>query len=210
MLLALISTKGWACNTMDVETAFLQGTELTRDVFVKPPKEANTKNLWKLKKSVYGLNEASKHWYERANQELTAVGMCKSKYDEALYYYHVKDKCHGVVGLHVDDFMHGGTDKMKQSVIDKFREAVIIGTEEVTPMKYLGMGVFQESSEIIVNQQEYLDEIEKIDINPKEKRRFLNKDEEHMYRSLVGQLNWLATQSRPDIAFDVGITQFQT
>ena len=50
IFLALISTKGWSCNTLDVETAFLQGKDLTRDVFVKPPKEANTSvwNVWKL------------------------------------------------------------------------------------------------------------------------------------------------------------------
>ena len=31
----------------------------------------------------------------------------------------------------------------------------------------------------------------------------MNEEEKHLYRSIVGQLNWLATQSRPDIAFNV-------
>ena len=31
----------------------------------------------------------------------------------------------------------------------------------------------------------------------------LNPDEQHSYRAICGQLNWLATQSRPDIAYDV-------
>ena len=31
----------------------------------------------------------------------------------------------------------------------------------------------------------------------------LSKEEIEQYRALIGQLNWLATQTRPDIAFDV-------
>ena len=31
----------------------------------------------------------------------------------------------------------------------------------------------------------------------------LNNEEIHQYRSVVGQLNWIGTQTRPDISFDV-------
>ena len=30
---------------MDIKTAFLQGKSIERDVFIKPPKEANTNEL---------------------------------------------------------------------------------------------------------------------------------------------------------------------
>ena len=159
--------------------------------------------MWKLNKCVYGLNDASRHWYERANDELTTAGMVKSLFDEALYYYHVRGKCHGLVGLHVDDFLHGGTAKLAQQIIDKFRDAVIIGNEDITPLKYIGMNVHQDTSEIIVDQSSYLNEVEKCNINTQDKLRTLNEEEKHLYRSIVGQLNWLATQSRPDIAFNV-------
>ena len=42
---------------MDIKSAFLQGKSIQRDVFIKPPKEANTNKLWKLKTTVYGLCE---------------------------------------------------------------------------------------------------------------------------------------------------------
>jgi hypothetical protein len=129
--------------------------------------------------------------------------MRRSKYDEALFYFHLRDKCHGLVGLHVDDFMHGGTNYLKERVINKFREAIIVGAEYVTPFKYIGLNVQQDMSEIIVDQQSYLNDIEICVIDQKDKRRTLNAEEKYLYRSLVGQLNWLATQSRPDIAFNV-------
>ena len=159
---------------MDVETAFLQGKDLTRDIFVKPPREANTDSVWKLNKSVYGLNEASKHWYERASDELTAAGMSKSKYDEALFYYHLRGKCHGLVGLHVDDFLNGGTSHLNERVIKKFRETLVIGTESSTPLKYIGLNLQQDAEEITVDQQLYLDEIEPCVVNQKDKCRTLD------------------------------------
>ena len=60
---------------MDIKTVFLQGKLLERQIFMKPPKEANTKKLWKLGKCVYGLNEASRYWCERVKEEFLKVGM---------------------------------------------------------------------------------------------------------------------------------------
>ena len=40
-----------------------------------PPKEANTLNIWKLQKCVYGLADASRYWYLRVREELDIV--CK-------------------------------------------------------------------------------------------------------------------------------------
>ena len=55
---------------MDVKTAILQGKPLERDVYTGPAEEAKTASLWKLKKCVYGLNEASKYWYNQLIDEL--------------------------------------------------------------------------------------------------------------------------------------------
>ena len=203
IVISMIAINGWQCRSMDVETAFLQGTPVTRDIFVKPPKEANTDALWKLNVCVYGLNEASRHWYERASNELIAAGAKKSKFDEALYYYHSRGKSHGLVGLHVDDFMYGGTKFHDEQIIDTFRDKIVIGNEEVTPFKYIGAHVQQDKHEIFVDQQQYLNDMEGCEVDLQDRQRTLDHDEHHLFRSLVGQLNWLATQSRPDLSFDV-------
>ena len=41
------------------ELFFLQGEEIDRKVFVKPPKEVETNNVWLFKKCLYGLRNAS-------------------------------------------------------------------------------------------------------------------------------------------------------
>lgn len=56
LLVAVSCQKQWKLHSMDIKSAFLQGLELCRDIFIKPPPEANsTGTLWKLRKCVYGL-----------------------------------------------------------------------------------------------------------------------------------------------------------
>ena len=53
LLLAIIASKQWTLNSIDIKAAFLQGRELTRDVYIIPPPEANVSGkLWKLEKCV--------------------------------------------------------------------------------------------------------------------------------------------------------------
>ena len=88
IVIAIIMTNGWEINLLDIKSAFLQGKEISRDLFVRPPKNPKTDNLWKLLKTVYDLNDASRTWYLRVRDER---GACVSKYDEAIFYWHYKN-----------------------------------------------------------------------------------------------------------------------
>ena len=63
LLLAVSLARGWVIHSLDVKAAFLQGREIERDVYIKTPKEANSnKPIWRLRKVVYGLCDASRSW----------------------------------------------------------------------------------------------------------------------------------------------------
>ena len=51
-------------KSIAMQTAYLQGDEIERILHMKPPEEAKTKKLWKLKKTVYGLKDAAWVWYK--------------------------------------------------------------------------------------------------------------------------------------------------
>ena len=110
LALAILASEGWECRSLDVKSAFLQGYPLERDVFIKPPKEANTRYIWRLKKAVYGLNEASRCFYEKVKDELTKMGFNCSKVDEAFFFRKSSNKLQGLTNVHVDDFLNGGDD----------------------------------------------------------------------------------------------------
>lgn len=76
----------WNVHTMDIKTAFLQGSEIEREIFVKPPLEAGCKGIvWQLRKCVYGLSDASISWYNRVKELIVSCDAIDSKADPAVF-----------------------------------------------------------------------------------------------------------------------------
>ena len=112
MILAICVAMGWKVKTTDIKSAFLQGRALDRDVFLIPPREAGLEpgKLWKLNHCLYGLNDAARQFYYSVVDELTMLGCIQSKLDPALFLWFSDGKLAGVIGSHVDDFLHAGDE----------------------------------------------------------------------------------------------------
>ena len=68
---AITTNCKWKCETVDVKAAFLQGKSIERDVFVVQPSEVKEDGvIWKLKKVVHGLDDASRNWCFSVKEEL--------------------------------------------------------------------------------------------------------------------------------------------
>ena len=80
LVLCIISSKSWTIHSVDVKSAFLQGKGINRDIYLKPPKEAETLKLWKLRTTVYGLCDAPRVWYLSVKEVLLESGAKKSKF----------------------------------------------------------------------------------------------------------------------------------
>jgi len=76
---------------MDVKSAFLNGY-LNEEVYVEQPKgfidPRFPNHVYRLKKALYGLNQAPRAWYERLTQFLVNQGYKKGATDKTLF---VKD-----------------------------------------------------------------------------------------------------------------------
>lgn len=91
---------------MDIKVAFLQGKELTWNVYIHPLQEAPSKGtLWKLKKSVYGLSDAPLYWYNRLKDTVQQLGATVSQDSPAVFYW-LDYSCNWMedFACHVDDF----------------------------------------------------------------------------------------------------------
>ena len=82
-MLSVAVSRGWKIHSLDVKAAFIQGQQIARDLFIFPPKEFRKKGyLWKLRKVVYDLNDASRSWYLKVSQVLKELKMKSTKFDK--------------------------------------------------------------------------------------------------------------------------------
>ena len=208
LVLAIAVSKGWLPHSLDVKAAFLQGDPIERDVFLRPPREFSNGKLWKLKKTVYGLCDAARAWYLRVKGELCKLGMTPSRYDSAIFSWKHGGNLEGFVCVYVDDFLWCGTQKFQKEIIQKINQLFFIGSNASGVFKYVGLNIdsANHGKEITVDQIHYASTLQPIPLS-RERKNTKSSDltdyEKSEYRSLVGQLNWVATQTRPDIAFEV-------
>ena len=104
---AICSSLNWNVESMDVKSAFLQGDQISRDIFINPPSEASVLNgvLWKLRKVVYGLNDASRNWFFTVRKELLSSHCIQSTIDKAIFRWYDNSKLAGLFVLHVDKLL---------------------------------------------------------------------------------------------------------
>ena len=200
----LAAKNNWTIQTADIKCAFLQGKDLEREVFVRPPKERRIPGiLWKMLKGTYGFTDASRGFYLELLNTLRDSGCTPSKFDPATYLYYKEGQLQGICLTHVDDLIHGsGTSMFYQDVMMKLKEKFKFGSEETSEFRYVGMNVKQHDECIVVNQDHYINSME----FPQEKRKkddnLLDVEEKSEFRRLLGRIGWLGNQSRPDLVFD--------
>ena len=185
--LATIASNGWTLRSMDVKTAFLQGNRMQRTVYLKPPKEANTKNIWLLQKCVYGLSDASRQWYLRIKEEMIKLGGDVNKLDYGLFTFTINGHLSAIVACFVQDMIYGCTERCHRFITKSLKETFQIGAENNTSFNYVGLKVEQdEDKSITIDQQGYILSIQKMEIDTKDPEATLTSEETTMFRGLVG------------------------
>lgn len=112
MFLAFFAYKNFKIYQIDVKSAFLKG-DLEEEVYIEQPDGFRlTEGLdmvCKLKKSLYGLKQASRVWYVRLDKYLIQHNFRKATIDSNLYFKINGDKLLIVI-VYVDDIIFGGDD----------------------------------------------------------------------------------------------------
>ena len=155
-------------------------------------------------KPLYGLSDSCRKWYFTLKNALCEVGLKMSQYDKAMFYL-FDTKLQGVVIIHVDDLLYAGTTKF-QDMMKKISQRFKISKSEQGVFRYIGMDLSSNQNEINLSQKSYCSLVQMVKIDYERKKqteKYLTEDEIKMYQSLLGKLNWLACNSRPDLKFEV-------
>ena len=112
ILLSIAAHYDYEIWQMDVKTAFLNGN-LEEEIYMMQPKGFKAKNqehmICKLKRSIYGLKQASRSWNIRFDQAIKSFGF-EQNLDEPCVYKRHRDKVVIFLVLYVDDILLIGND----------------------------------------------------------------------------------------------------
>ena len=220
ILLQVIASLQWNLTLLDIKGAFMSSRRLERSqgpLYASIPKlwpfpeEANVRQLVEIKCAWYGRNDGPREFYETLCQELVKLGCHRSVLDPCLFQWFHNAALQGIVGATVDDLCCGGSELFQKQVIESLRQRFTFGKLETGSGRFLGRDLRQQADgSIWIDQVDYIDKIVTVDI-PKDRRMDksspLSDDERSLLRAKAGELNWIQTVSRPDLAGSVSLLQ---
>jgi len=187
-----------------VSAAFLQGRKIDRTVYVEPPKEFKKPGMvWRLRKGLYGLREASRLWFEELSADLEKKGGQKLLGDEAVFLFFRNGEICGIVCVHVDDIIAAGDDIFHREIVDEIKRRFKISKDQEGTFTYTGMAVWTDAKgQVHLNQNKYIEEMEEIPTGLEDN---MTEDQcKSAVRQAVGKLLYL-NLTRPDIAFKINM-----
>ena len=113
VIMTLVAHFDLELQQMDVKTAFHNGN-LEEEVYMKHPKRFSSSSgehlVCKLKKSIYGLKQASYQWYLKFHDVISSFGFVENIMDQCIYQKVSGSKICFLV-LYVDDILLATNDK---------------------------------------------------------------------------------------------------
>nr|GEX79318.1 retrotransposon protein, putative, Ty1-copia subclass [Tanacetum cinerariifolium] len=230
ILIAIAAYYDYEIWKMDVKIVFLNGY-LNEEVYMEQPEGfVNPKypnQVCKLKRSIFGLKQASRQWYKRFYDEIKKFGFTQNR-DEPCVYLKASGSNITLLILYVDDILIMGNNiPMLQSVKSYLGRCFVM--KDLGEAAYtLGIKIYRDRSRRLIGlcQSAYTKKIlkrycvenskrksipvqEKLKLSksqgastPAELKRMQNVP----YASTVGSIMYAVRYTRPDVAFAQNVT----
>lgn len=205
---------GLHVHHLDVSTAFLNGS-LSEDIFMYQPEGfvSDASKVYKLKKAIYGLKQASRSWYERMDEVVLSVGFKKSQHEPCVYFW--RDGASMVIiCVYVDDFFVFFNDEVQAEKLKQKLHSCFKVKDLGSVVDCLGMRVEMGNGKVKLNQKQViLNLLNKVGMaecksvsTPMVPGTRLTKGESITcdsvpYQQVIGSLLYLSVCTRPDISY---------
>ena len=216
VLLQIAASMKYKATVGDLKSAICQSLPLCRKqgrLYASLPKGGieglHEEQLVEIIAGVYGLGDAPRHWRRTLREAILSLGYRESVIDPTVYYLHSQNVIAGAIAVEVDDlFTFGG--KLHKEKMQALRQKFQFGKYEDVMSATNGVGfngrrVRQlENFEFEVDTQKFVRErLEPVQMAKGRKadaKQLANDSEVNQMRAVIGALNWLAKEGRPDAA----------
>jgi hypothetical protein len=230
MLCCIAATCGLDLSAADITQAYHYGEvpESQPPAYCRLPDGYRRKGHCARTGNIYGHPASALNWYTTFHLFLIAFGFSRSSADPCLYSLH-KDGAVLHLLVYVDDLLIAATpgSKLKEEFIKAMGERFAFTQQAAGDIDFLGMIVEQRSNgDTHVHAKPYIEKcvrrflpggvhghysvpadklLPKLCAEAAAKRTVPDKNMHKRYQSMVGALLYLATTSRPDVAYAVGM-----
>eukprot|EP00435_Cladocopium_sp_Y103_P021891 s1135_g5.t1 len=220
VLFQLLSSHKWLMQLGDIKGAFLEAGPLDprfRPLYARLPAGglpgATDDQLVEVLGNVYGQNDAPSSWYKVFDDEVHKAGFSRSRFDSCLYY--LRDSANrlvGILGSHVDDTVTGGKGPEYEKALAYLKHRFPYRKWRTAEGEFCGCHYRQDpqTMEIHMSQKTFAQGLRPayMPASRRAKRTApLDGKETSILRAINGSLNWLASQSRPDLSAQVSLSQ---
>ncbi|KAL3613382.1 hypothetical protein CASFOL_042795 [Castilleja foliolosa] len=229
IMMALVAHFDLELHQMDVKTAFLNG-DIDETIYMVQPENfvfGDSKQMvCKLKKSIYGLKQASRQWYHKFHQVIISFGFEKNIVEDCAYLKFSGSNFVLMV-LYVDDILLAANNKEMLYETKKFLSNNFEMKDLGEASFVLGIQIHRDRSRGILglSQKSYIEKVllrygmqgckptdapiakgDKLSLKQCPKSDLEVKEMHKVpYASVVGSLMYAQVCTRPDIAFIVGM-----
>ncbi|KAK4384958.1 Retrovirus-related Pol polyprotein from transposon RE1 [Sesamum angolense] len=217
VFMAVAVAKGWPLWQLDVNNAFLHG-HLDEEVYMVPPEGytcAVPGRFCRLKRSLYGLKQASRQWNIELTTKLQDFGYVQCPHDHCLFLK-ITSTCFVGLLVYVDDIILTGNSEDEIASVKSYLHSLFTIKDLGFAKYFLGLELARSTHGLLVTQQKYLTDIlsdtnllgAKPTSTPFPPGLKLTAGDGSLlsdpapYRRLVGRLLYLGF-TRPDISFVV-------
>jgi hypothetical protein len=218
-LISCAANFGWSLHQLDVKNAFLHD-DLKEEVYMELPagfsKPNSISKVWRLRKSLYGLKQTPRAWFDRFRCALCAMGYKECNGDHTIFYRHFGWWI-TILAMYVDDIIITGDEvveirHLKDNLSKQFE------VKDLGQLRYfLDLDIARSPKGILLSQRKcVLDLLTEtgmlgcrpastpIDPNHKLHAKCGDLVNKERYQRLVGRLIYLC-HTRPDISYVVSV-----
>ena len=216
----------WLLWSGDVKTAFLQGKPEKRDmpIFMKPPPDQISKlanafpsKLYLVEGNVYGIASAPRTWALEVIRRLLQAGYRQHSLDEMFCFYGAPDgeeqpRLLSLCLVYVDDFLLVHSEKYDRAHLTcLFTWGSQTECTVDNPIEFKGktISLRYDSAcneyQVSFTQKTFIDAIEGGNVKRGNKGQQIDPKDISEVRSVTGTLQWVAGQTRPDVAATVSL-----
>ncbi len=217
-IMALVPTRQLLMQQMDVKGAYLNG-RLKERVYMRQPEgfDDGTGRVCLLIKTLYGLKQSGREWNIELDTKFRRYGYRRLRSDPCAYIWREGDQ-YGIITVWVDDLLLFATSQAILTRMGNNLRAEWEITDLGEPSKIVGIEISRTKDSITISQKRYIELIlqregltqanavampldPNVALEPNPDGNI--GDRSNSYARLLGELQFLANATRPDIAYAV-------